>query len=277
MPKSYLLFFRNLYVARPHYARLAIFIGGIRFFYRHCNRCLFVEFKIEKVKFHLLVYSFIFAFVGCQAPPTASTILHRSIQAHGFDQSLENLSYYKTTQLFYPDGTLEKEMAQTHSIQWRPFEYHIKDEKQQLIRKGNSIFKQIDSLTIEEKQELEASKNALNAAYFVFWQPAKLLDKKAVLTYKGKKKLQGKKQVDVLEVAYPESSSTDRWEFYFDPSSYLNLGYSVQHNGRWSLILNDEFHDQHRPILVKKRRSFFVDRLAQKTVLRATYSYDLLP
>ena len=229
------------------------------------------------MKLQPLLCSLLFAFVGCQEPPTAATILKRSVQAHGFDQSLDTLSYFKTTRLFYPDGSLEKEISQTHSIQWRPFEYRIKDEKQQLIRKGNSIFKQIDNLTIEGKQELEAAKSALNAAYFVFWQPAKLLDKKAVLTYKGKKKLQGKKQVDVLEVAYPESSSTDRWEFYFDPSSYLNLGYSVQHNGRWSLILNDEFHDQHRPILVKKRRSFFVDSLAQTAVLRAAYSYDLLP
>ena len=229
------------------------------------------------MRFHLLICSFIFAFVGCQEPPTASTILHRSIQAHGFDQSLETLSYHKTTQLFYPDGSLEKEIFQTHSIQWRPFEYRIKDDKQQLIRKGNSVFKQIDRRVIEDIQEIEVAKNALNAAYFVFWQPAKLLDKKVALTYTGKKKLQGKKLVDVLEVAYPESSSTDRWEFYFDPSSYLNLGYSVQHNGRWSLILNDEFHRQHRPILVKKRHSFFVDSLAQTTVLRAAYSYDLLP
>ena len=72
-----------------------------------------------------------------------------------------------------------------------------------------------------------------------------------MLTYTGKKKLQNKTLVDVVAVAYLESTSTDRWEFYFDPKSYLNLGYSVQHNGRWSLILNDDFHREHRPILVK--------------------------
>ena len=130
---------------------------------------------------------------------------------------------------------LKKEISQTHSIQWRPFEYRIKDEKQQLIRKGNSILSKSTALQLRTNKSLKRPKSTLNAAYYVFWQPAKLLDKKVVLTYKGKKKIT-KKQVDVLEVAYPESSSTDRWEFYFDPSSNLNLGYSVQHNGRWSLI-----------------------------------------
>ena len=81
----------------------------------------------------------------------------------------------------------------------------------------------------------------------------------------------------MVAVAYLESTSTDRWEFYFDPKSYLNLGYSVQHNGRWSLILNDGFHREHRPILVKNRRSLFVDSLTQTTVLRAAYTYELLP
>ena len=71
------------------------------------------------MKLHPLLCSLIFAFVGCQEPPTAATILKRSVQAHGFDQSLDTLSYFKTTRLFYPDGSLEKEISQTHSIQWR--------------------------------------------------------------------------------------------------------------------------------------------------------------
>ena len=111
----------------------------------------------------------------------------------------------------------------------------------------------------------------------MFWQPAKLLDKKAVLTYAGVKKLQNKTPVNVIKVDYPQSSSTDRWEFYFDLNNHLNIGYSVQHNGRWSLILNDDFHLEHQPILVKKRRSLFIDSLAQTSLLRAAYSYELLP
>ena len=122
----------------------------------------------------------------------------------------------------------------------------------------------------------QANTNADNMQLFMS-HLAKLLDKEAVLTYKGKKKIQGKKQVDALEVTYPESSSTDRWEFYFDPTSYLNLGYSVQHNGRWSLILNDAFHLDHQPILVKERSSFFIDSLKKTSILRAAYTYQLLP
>ena len=215
--------------------------------------------------------------VGCQTPKTADEILSRSIQAHGFDHNIDQLSYLKTTQLFYPDGTLEKRIQQTHHIKWQPFEYRIDEGEKKLFRKGNTIQKFMDGIKVEDSLEILSARNTLNAAYFVFWQPAKLVDKKAVLTYTGKKKLQNKTLVDVVAVAYLESTSTDRWEFYFDPKSYLNLGYSVQHNGRWSLILNDDFHREHRPILVKNRRSLFVDSLTQTTVLRAAYTYELLP
>ena len=190
---------------------------------------------------------------------------------------IDKLSYLKTTQLFYPDGTLEKRIQQTHHIKWQPFEYRIDEGEKKLFRKGNTIQKFMDGIKVEDSLEILSARNTLNAAYYVFWQPAKLVDKKAVLTYTGKKKLQNKTLVDVVAVAYLESKSTDRWEFYFDPKSYLNLGYSVQHNGRWSLILNDDFHREHRPILVKNRRSLFVDSLTQTTVLRAAYTYELLP
>ena len=32
----------------------------------------------------------------------------QSIEAQGFTNQLDSLSYHKTTQLFYPDGSLEK-------------------------------------------------------------------------------------------------------------------------------------------------------------------------
>lgn len=229
------------------------------------------------MKLSPLVYCLALFALSCQHKPTAEEILKQSIQAHGFDQKIDRLAYQKTTRLYYPDGALEKSIQQTHTLHWKPFQYLIEDENKRLLRKGDSIFNYVNGVRQTTEEDFREAKNALNAAYFVFWQPAKLLDKKAVLTYAGVKKLQNKIPVNVIKVDYPQSSSTDRWEFYFDLNNHLNIGYSVQHNGRWSLILNDDFHLEHQPILVKKRRSLFIDSLAQTSLLRAAYSYELLP
>ena len=99
----------------------------------------------------------------------------------------------------------------------------------------------------------------------------------AIITYLGQRKIEEDQLVKAIEVRYPKSNSTDELIFYFDPKNKLNLVYSVKHNGRWSLILNDAFHLDHQPILVKERRSFFIDSLKKTSILRTAYTYYLLP
>ena len=211
----------------------------------------------------------------CERPLTAESILNRSIEAHRFEPPIDSLTYVKTTQLFFPNGTLEKESTEKHHLRWRPFEDHIYSKNQHLSWRGDSIYNHSKGTVLKERKEHIAAKNKFNAAYFVFWQPAKLVDKNAVLSYKGQKILPNQQRVHAIEVSYPQDDSTDQWVFYFDTKTFLNSGYSVQHNGHWSLILNDEFHREHRPILVKKRRSFMVDSLTNRRVLRAVYAYDI--
>ena len=61
--------------------------------------------------------------------------------------------------------------------------------EKKLLRKGNTVEKLINGITVEDSLEMLSARNTLNAAYFVFWQPAKLVDKKAMLTYTGKKEI----------------------------------------------------------------------------------------
>lgn len=219
--------------------------------------------------------------ISCQKTPTGKEIITQSIEAHGFSKKLDSLSYNKTTLLFYPDGSTEKNIIQSHHIKWSPFAYSVV----QNTKEGNTINQLLNReyfLTTNGEVDYsnEGSKKAeetIKTAYFVFWQPVKLEDPKAVLKYLGQRKIQGEQQVDAVEVRYPKSNSTDEWIFYFDPKTKLNLGYSVQHNGRWSLIINDSFHLDHLPILVKERRSFLIDSIKKTQVLRAAYTYQLLP
>ena len=215
--------------------------------------------------------------ISYQKPLTGKEIVTQSIEAHGFTKHLDSLSYNKTTQLFYADGSLEKSIVQAHHISWKPFTYSIEQVNKITHYKNGRYFLSVDGVEEDSIQGSKKAEEAIKTAYFVFWQPAKLEDSKAIITYLGQRKIEKDQRVDAVEVRYPKSSSTDEWIFYFDPKSKLNLGYSVKHNGRWSLILNNAFHLDHQPILVKERRSFFIDSLKKTSILRAAYTYQLLP
>lgn len=219
--------------------------------------------------------------ISCEKTLSGKEIVAQSIEAHGFSTPLEQLSYKKKTQLFNTDGSLEKTLLQNHSVEWNPFAYTIEQNTatvNQISHFQNSTY--FLSTAGEEDHSSEGSakaQEAIRTAYYVFWQPAKLNDSKAVMKYLGQRKIQGEKLVQAVQVSYPRSDSSDEWIFYFDLKTHLNLGYSVRHNGRWSLIVNDSFHLDHQPILVKKRRSFFIDSLKNTTTLRAAYTYTLQP
>ena len=219
--------------------------------------------------------------IKCQKTPTGKEIIAQSIEAHGFSKHLDSLSYHKITQLFYPDGSLEKSIIQRHQISWNPFTYSIEqnteNESKTTHFKNGKYFLSINGTKDDSNQGINKAEEAIKTAYFVFWQPAKLEDSKAIFKYLGQRKINGEKLAEAVAVGYPKSDSTDEWIFYFDPKTKLNLGYSVKHNGRWSLILNDSFHFSHSPILVKERRSFFIDSIKKTSVLRAAYTYTLDP
>lgn len=219
--------------------------------------------------------------IGCQKTPTGEQIVAQSIKAHGFSKQRDSLSYNKTTLLFYPDGSLEKKIIQHHHISWKPFTYSIEqntgNESKITHFKNGKYFLSINGAKDDSILGSSKAEEAIKTAYFVFWQPAKLDDSKADITYLGQRKINEEKLAEAVAVSYPKSDSTDEWIFYFDPKTKLNLGYSVKHNGRWSLILNDAFHFDHSPILVKERRSFFIDSLKKTSILRAAYTYTLDP
>lgn len=222
---------------------------------------------------------FIVLLMGCQKRPSAEEIVAQSIQAHGFSKQPDSLSYAKLTRLYFPDGRLEKTIEQQHQISWRPFTYSIYETnagQENITQYQNGSYgRLINGDQMTSPAAVTQAEIAIKTAYYVFWQPAKLNDTKAVMRFIGQREIQQGVFANAVEVAYPESSSTDQWVFYFDPKTKLNLGYSVQHNGRWSLILNDAFHLEHQPVLIKERRSFFIDSVAKTQVLRAAYTYTL--
>ena len=126
---------------------------------------------------------------------------------------------------------------------------------------------------VDDSISLLQVRKSIETAMFVFWQPFKLDDKNARFSYKGKETLPNGKEVYLVGLSYIRDASTDEWEFFFDMSTYLNLGYRVLHNDKLSLILNEAFHiEEDYPILVYKRSSYLV---TDSLRLQADYVYDL--
>ncbi|MEL0301636.1 MAG: hypothetical protein VW976_07115 [Flavobacteriaceae bacterium] len=90
--------------------------------------------------------SLITALISCQKPLTGKEIVTQSIEAHGFTKHLDSLSYHKTTQLFYPDGSLEKSIVQAHHISWKPFTYSIKQGNKITHYKNGRYFLSVDGI-----------------------------------------------------------------------------------------------------------------------------------
>ena len=228
----------------------------------------------------LLALILSFLFVACQ--PNANDILERSWNAHrvGVTQDLDALSYAKTTQVYDSLGQISKTIEQEHKIFWDPFVYEIRtpgDTTLQVYRQRENIVEvEQFGATVQDTVLIQKAQNALATAYFVFWQPFKLDDPKAAFSYLGKEVLPNEEEVHVVEVRYPNDPSTDEWAFFFDTESYLNLGYRVRHNGKLSLILNEDFTDREGlPILVYKRSSYLVLETMNALRLQADYKYQI--
>lgn len=207
-------------------------------------------------------------------------LLDLAMEAHGGkDQwdSVQRIAYTKEIKLFLEDGSLEKEVVQ----------YHENDFERQLVQmdweeegvshqarssQGNLELRENGRL-IQEEERLKKAAKSLDAALYVFWQPRKLLDEQATFTYGGERTLFDETEVVELQVSYPDSE--DRWYYFFDKTSHLVHATGVWHNGRMSLIINEEVETETGLFLNKKRSSYFTTEEFEPQYLRASYRYTM--
>lgn len=229
---------------------------------------------------HLIIGFLLFFFWNCQSEPTADQILQRSIQAHGGKSwsAFSYVSYLKHTTLLDKNGIVEKKVLQKITHQWKPFKTKIEWESQgnkqlAILDQSGVRFYQNDELQ-SDSTLIEKTRNNLNAAFYVFWQPFKLLEKTADLEYVGKEKLLDSILTHKLKVSY--ANDDDLWYFYFDTSSFRLKATEVNHDQRVSLITNETVEPQTGLFLNKTRNSYFLDSLGTIQYLRATYKYDII-
>ncbi len=222
---------------------------------------------------------------ACKNNPNPVEIVMKSLEAHGGIekwQHAKELTYLKTTILYDSTGAIEKKIIQTHKNTFQP-DFEAKMQWQEgtvakiVMYKDNktNVFYN-DSLQNDARLEEKYYKDII-AANYVIWQPYKLLDKEANLSYEGQDILEDGKQVEVIKATYfDEGAVKTTWWYYFDAETYRLSGNMVHHGTTYSYIKNIKYENQTGLFLNAERKSYMTDSLRNIKYLRAHYMYEVL-
>ena len=234
------------------------------------------------------LFGLILFFLLCQCLPKSeeaeeaiiATLLEQTMKAHGGQSlwdSIQYLAYTKEIKLYKEDGSLEKEVIQLHTndfgagitqMDWEEDEWTyqatLANNKLRLTQNGKAV---------TDSTRLKSVHNSLDGALYVFWQPRKLLDERAQIEFRGERTLFNSKEVFEVMVEYPEEKNGDQWFYFIDKESLRLAATGVIHQGRISLITNDEVEEETGLFLNKKRSSYFTDEEFKPLYLRASYRY----
>ena len=241
---------------------------------------LYIHYKKAPILFLIIGLSLIQ--FRCTNKMNATRLIQKSIAAHGGKEAWDAISkieYLKETQLYYPNGAIEKASLQriSHSfdpsstqIEWGNLDFEYKSIRQnseiQLFKNESEIF---DSI------QLDKARKSSDGALYVFWQPYKLLDLSAKTEYQGITKLLDSLPLHTLKVTYPKGEQSDVWHYFFNPNTLKLEATQVNHDGKISLIINESIESKTGLSLNKTRKSYFLDSLGKINYLRAAYTYKI--
>ncbi len=234
----------------------------------------------------LVIFCFtVFCSISCEEKTSARDIILQSLEAHGGVEKWNNvkeLSYIKTTTLYDSLGNIEKRIIQTHKNTFIPkFEAQmnwIEDSIQkQAILKNDKTDVYFDGVLQNDAQLEEMYHKAIMAANYVIWQPYKLLDEDATLSYAGKEVID-MKSVDAIKANYfnENGSPTNTWWYYFDSKNRKLVSNMVRHGSTYSFIVNTKYENKTGLSLNAERKSYMTDSLRNGKFLRADYIYEIL-
>lgn len=237
----------------------------------------------KKLNHLLLILGLILSFLGCNETPNPTSIIQKSIEAHGGEslwKSIQKIEYLKEIKLYDSLGQLEQTILQNHYHQWNPslsiMQWNVNGSLQRVEKtpSGISVFENGEVVT--EQKDIAAITRIMDAALYVFWQPFKLLDKNAIMTYDGINQLLGNQVVHTIRIQYSEEPNADVWHYHFDTETYRLMATQVTHNGQISLIMNESVEEDTGLSLNKLRKSYFINADRSIQYLRADYDYTIV-
>ena len=230
----------------------------------------------------ILIVSIACIFSDCESELNAEKIIQKSIKFHGGLinwKNISSISYIKQITLLDSKGNLEQEISQKITHGWNPTFTEMEWKKPEgnyrafNDHSGIKLFKNNEIL--KNSVLLKQTKKNLDGALYVFWQPYKLLDKKAKLEYFGEESLLDSISVHKIKVSYIASNDDAIWYYYFDTIDFRLIATRVDHKERKSLILNETVESITGLYLNETRKSYFLDSLEKISYLRAVYTYEI--
>ncbi len=237
----------------------------------------------QKLSYSLIILGLFLLFLRCNEAPKPINIIKKSIEAHGGQslwESIQKIEYLKEIKLYDSLGQLEQVILQKHYHQWNPslsiMEWDVNGRLQRVEKTPSGISVIENGEVVTEQKDVAAITRIMDAALYVFWQPFKLLDKNAIMTYDGINQLMGNQAVHTIRIQYSEEPNTDIWHYYFDTETYRLKATQVTHNGQISLIMNEAVEEDTGLSLNKLRKSYFINADRSIQYLRADYDYTIV-
>lgn len=218
--------------------------------------------------------------------PKAKALIQAAIaHAGGLDnwQSIKELSYQKSFQLFDEEGALQQSVEQEHTYTYAP-DLHLAikavEGKDTLFSAyKNGLYRRRKNgqwLTNVDQADQE---KAMNAATFVVGLPFKLLDSGIRIRYIGPDTLYDGRKVEAITAHYDALSqdkhqSSEPWIFYFAMEEPILLANLVDVGDHFSLVENLSFQRVGGILWPQQRKSYRANAAGDTLYLRATYWYD---
>lgn len=233
------------------------------------------------MKVGLLLFGLSFFIFSCKKELTAKEIVEASIEHHGgLDHwnKLKELSFEKTTTLFYEDGSVESHSVQNQTFTFNPRPVYKLKHKQDtatvsLIWDDEYVHKMVNGFPVQDSTEIEKARNSILAAHYVIKQPFDLVSDNAELELKGDTLLGNKRAFEVAVEYAGDTPISDRWSYFIDAETFEVLANKVILQDHSSWVENLTFDTSTGFKFNAHRKSYRLDSIGKKAYLRAEYFY----
>lgn len=195
---------------------------------------------------------------------------------------ITELSFLKKTRMFLPDSSIEMKAFQKQTFRNFPSFYgeieYLEDEKERrIIQNGDDVLYYEKGVQIKDSLAVAKAKTNIRTAYYVIGLPFKLNDDGPILKGVKDEDLADGRTMKSLNVVHKQENGNDKdeqWWVYFDPESNIMKGYLIEHDNRYSYILNDSLTTVNGFSFPLNRRSIAMDNKKENVYLRADYEYS---
>ncbi len=195
---------------------------------------------------------------------------------------LAKLSFVKKTRMFLPDSSIEMESLVRQTYANHPHFsgeiVYLEDSLQRRIVQNGKEVKYFElGKEVDDSLKLASAARNIRTQFYVIGLPYKLKDDGPLITDVIVDKLPELGNVNSLYVRQRVSQGNEKdenWWVYFDKSSHHMIGYLIEHDGRFSFIVNDSTTIVNGFPFPIERRSLAMDKSRGNKYLRADYIYS---